>query len=500
MQDATRVHRDLTILVRMTGIDLVIDICAIVMTIAQMSRRFRRGEISPSTLLQFEKDLQVVLLELGRRIVEWTINRLEPDERSEMPGQFRWEGEFYRRKGKSSLRNLNCLFGTIQLFRYCYQPLETCGKCLFPLQRQLGIVEGVATPGLADLVARGAVDLTQNQQLEQLASRGVNWGVGTLRKVTHAMAEILGNHRHEAQVEQMLLWLAQAALSKGPRRFTISAGRDGVMIPMINQAHYKEACTATLSVLDRSGKRLGTLYLGQMPEAHQTTLGNELTALLNEVLRRWEGLLPRLVYVTDCGHHPTVYFEEILAKMCHPLRPTELLKWEWIVDYYHACQYVADLAQAIFGPGRAAFAWAAKQRRILKEQSGGIFRVLRSAGALRATRGLIGSLEDYEKAYRYLRTRASKMDYRTYRSRLLPIGSGVTEAACKIVFTQRFKLSGMKWSLEGGADILILRIVALSQIWTSVRKRALESLKLPIPVTHKQSDEQSLENSLIIAV
>jgi len=186
--------------------------------------------------------------------------------------------------------------------------------------------------------------------------------------------------------------------------------------------------------------------------------------------------------------------------MPNPRRPTELLEWEWIVDYYHACQYIATLAESIFGPGRAAFAWSAKQRTILKEHSGGIFRVLRSAGALRTTRGLIGSEDDYEKAYRYLRHRTSRMDYRTYRHLRLPIGSGVTEAACKIVFTQRFKLSGMKWELEGGSAILRLRIIALSRIWNQVRDRALNTLPMPIVVTLKRQMPESLENCPQIAV
>src|SRR5208337_1254047 len=42
------------------------------------------------------------------------------------------------------------------------------------------------------------------------------------------------------------------------------------------------------------------------------------------------------------------------------------------------------------------------------------------------------------------------LDYCEYRRNHLPIGSGVTEAACKTVFTQRLKQSGMTWSLEGG--------------------------------------------------
>jgi hypothetical protein len=483
MQDATRVNRCLAILVRMTRFELLVELCPVLLSIARLIRRFRRGDVSPTTTFQFETELQGLLRELGRRIVQWTVNGLEPDERCEMPRQFLWNGDYYRRRNKSPLRNLNCLFGPISLLRYCYQPLEACGKCLFPLEIQLGIVTGVATPALADWVARGAADLTQRQLLDRLHSRKVGWGVRTLRKVTQAMAETLSVHRQEAQVQQVLLWLKKAAKSTGPHRFTLSVGRDGVMIPIVKQSKYKEACTATLSVLDRAGRRIGTVYLGQMPEAHQTTLSAELTALIREVLARWDGLLPRLVYVTDCGHHPTVYFEDVLCKMSNPRRPRELLKWEWVVDYYHACQYITRLAETIFGPGRAAFAWSAKQRRVLKEKSGGIFRVLRSAGALYTIRGLIGSEEVYWTAYRYLRQRASKMDYPTYRRFRLPIGSGVTEAACKIVFTQRFKQSGMKWKLDGGSDILRLRIIALSGVWSQVRDAALHSSIMPKVVT-----------------
>lgn len=253
------------------------------------------------------------------------------------------------------------------------------------------------------------------------------------------------------------------------------------MVPIVKNQSYKEAASATLSVMDRYGRRLGTVYLGQMPEAHQTALGDELTQLLTAVLSRWEGALPRLVYVTDCGHHPTVYFENVLSKMRNPRRPGETLEWEWIVDYYHACQYISKLGEAIFGPGREAFAWAAKQRRVLKEKPDGVFRVLRSAGALLKIRGLVGSEASYCTAYNYLRERASKMDYVNYRRLRLPIGSGITEAACKVVFTQRFKQSGMKWTIAGGRPILALRVIALSGVWDEVRSARFRSYTMPIP-------------------
>jgi hypothetical protein len=62
----------------------------------------------------------------------------------------------------------------------------------------------------------------------------------------------------------------------------------------------------------------------------------------------------------------------------------------------------------------------------------------------------------------------------------LPMGSGITEAACKIVFTQRLKRSGMSWTLTGGQVILDLRVIWLSGIWDMVHQRYLASKPLPV--------------------
>ena len=66
------------------------------------------------------------------------------------------------------------------------------------------------------------------------------------------------------------------------------------------------------------------------------------------------------------------------------------------------------------------------------------------------------------------------MHYAAFRSQGLPIGSGITEAACKTVFTQRLKLSGMRWSLSGAQTILNLRVILLSGIWDEVYQAAVE--------------------------
>jgi hypothetical protein len=53
------------------------------------------------------------------------------------------------------------------------------------------------------------------------------------------------------------------------------------------------------------------------------------------------------------------------------------------------------------------------------------------------------------------------MDYATWVEADLPIGSGVTEAACKVIVKQRLCGSGMKWTEDGAAAVLSVRCLTL---------------------------------------
>ncbi|MDN5938579.1 MAG: hypothetical protein L0H83_07930, partial [Salinisphaera sp.] len=68
------------------------------------------------------------------------------------------------------------------------------------------------------------------------------------------------------------------------------------------------------------------------------------------------------------------------------------------------------------------------------------------------------------------------MRYAEYRSWGVPLGSGVTEAACKTLYTQRLKLSGMRWRKPGAQTILNLRVLQLSGVWDQAYQRMLTSL------------------------
>ena len=321
---------------------------------------------------------------------------------------------------------------------------------------------------------------------------GVRWSCTTLRKVLSALATGMAPHRQTFQVDKVVGWLEQALASPGHFRPTLSVGRDGIFVP-IRGSGGQEGATGTVSVLDRRGKRLGTVYLGRMPESGQRTLTTQLSNLLQALLTRVDSRRLRLAYITDEGYHPSEYYHQVLKNMVDPLRPWRTLEWQRIVDYYHACGYVKHLADALFGAGSEATKWAQQMRQVLKTKPGGVSRVLKSASGFRRGRRLSeAAAEAYTKAYRYLKKRTQWMQYQSYCRRKTPIGSGITEAGCKVVFTQRLKRSGMAWTIEGGQMILELRVIWLSGVWNAAHQHYLATKPMPELSANSRPNESHL--------
>ena len=153
-----------------------------------------------------------------------------------------------------------------------------------------------------------------------------------------------------------------------------------------------------------------------------------------------------------------------------------------------------DLAEVLFDDQRARHAWARSMCHWLKHQPRAVYRVLHSAAKLRADVKLTtAEKEAYRTAYQYLRDHAVWMNYREYARLGMPLGSGATEAACKTVFTQRFKASGMSWGVASGQVILDLRLTRLSGVWDKVYRAYLESLPLVSYATRSAFCESLLQ-------
>jgi hypothetical protein len=87
------------------------------------------------------------------------------------------------------------------------------------------------------------------------------------------------------------------------------------------------------------------------------------------------------------------------------------------------------------------------------------------------------------------------MRYAAYKRVGIPRGSGVTEAACKTVYTQRLKLSGMRWKKRGGQTIVDLRVVLLSGVWDNAYQRALKNVSHAYVPAYDLPPEIALANA-----
>jgi hypothetical protein len=135
-----------------------------------------------------------------------------------------------------------------------------------------------------------------------------------------------------------------------------------------------------------------------------------------------------------------------------------------ILDWYHAAGHLHGYAHCLHaGDAAAAAAWASQAKGVLYEWGGAALAaqlrrapVPADAGAADELRKLIGYFADNEH----------RTDYPAYRQHGWDIGSGPTEAGCKVVGA-RLKGSGMRWVESGAAQVAPLRALYLSgaDVW-----------------------------------
>jgi hypothetical protein len=133
-----------------------------------------------------------------------------------------------------------------------------------------------------------------------------------------------------------------------------------------------------------------------------------------------------------------------------------------ILDFYHAAEYLSDLAKAWYGAeAPAATAVGQQWCHQLKHQGGPA--VLATLQGLELRGRSAAARECYQATVRYVENHLHRMDYPTYRAKGWQIGSGPVESACKRVVGQRLKGAGMRWGEEGAEAVCRLRALFLSE-------------------------------------
>jgi len=131
-----------------------------------------------------------------------------------------------------------------------------------------------------------------------------------------------------------------------------------------------------------------------------------------------------------------------------------------IVDLYHARQHLWDLSAKLFpDDSKGLKQWIARcLDRLEHGKIEALVKILRDSppGTDELTKSIANEAEYFER-------NAERMRYPAFRAQGLFVGSGVVEAACKVVIGARLKCSGMFWTVRGANAIIALRCCRISR-------------------------------------
>src|SRR5260370_3240079 len=363
-------------------------------------------------------------------------------------------------------RTMNSRCGTVHIPR-ARVACRGCGHSWLPLQAALGVGAQQRTSGGLqhwEALVGGLTIFAEAAQLLETLS-GVSVGTETLR--THAEAagtELEGEQRAAIAHVQAT---QEPPIGYAPVAETLVVETDGVM------ARYRDRhLDGTLIKGEWHEIKLG--LVGDWQESQlvdQTYVAARETAtsfaprLGTEAARRgaldlvgWRGL------GTDGGG------QEAVLRRVVVLRHRAKLIWQHvatifgcarveILDWYHCCQHVWAIGNAVYGVGTTGTAaWVDRAKDLIWERG--------PAALLALLATLEGATEEARKVLAtergYFRTNAERMHYSTYREQGWPIGSGAVESAAKHLVQQRMKRAGMRWSDLGARAILHLRCAMLN--------------------------------------
>lgn len=347
--------------------------------------------------------------------------------------------------------------GPVSVERSLYSTRQEDERAVAVLEVRSGIVEGYFTPLAAEHAAWAVGHLTP-QESESMFARlgGMNPSKSTLDRLPKALARRWDEHRIEFEQE------LRAEEEVPDAAVTVGVSLDGVLVPMKDgqaqqkraatrasgrlakgPAGYNEAGCATLTLYDRDGDPLRTIRFARMPESGKTALKAQLREELTSILDKRPDL--RVVKVADGVNDNWAYLSVLPGGRND----------DQVLDFWHAAQHLHDGLAAVYGDtGPKCQIEFAKHRHILRHDPRGVDRVIRH---LRYLREQYPRRKKLAAALKYFRKHRQRMRYATLARRHLPIGSGIVEAACKTLVTQRLKRSGMRWRRDGGQAILNLR-------------------------------------------
>jgi len=398
------------------------------------------------SMLDDEQALQRSLNEAGQKAIQ------------PMLKQFDTNGEPIRVDGvKHTVRirspqTYETPYGPVQVERNVYQSSKG-GRVYVPLEADGRMILN-STPRYSQIVAGKYARLGADALCEDLLECN---GREISRNYAKKLSDFVGSiaQCYESEWEYDLPEFDEPVSS-------ISIGLDGTCI-LMHEEGWREAMCGSIAFYDNQGQRLYTIYCSATPEYGKEKFKDKFSREIERVKEK----LPDVLYIglADGAKDNWTFLKKY----------TKCL----LLDFYHAREYISKAASAIFGRDKTnKKIWEDNFSHNLKHKQGSASRFLKELKEQMLKiegKNVLERREEVRQVITYYENHKSKMPYARHLKNNLPIGSGVTEAACKVLIKQRMCQSGSRWKDQGASCVLALRALKLTkgrwqQFWSYVMR------------------------------
>ena len=358
-------------------------------------------------------------------------------------------------------------YGETTIDRFVYQ--SSAGGAIYcPLEANARIVR-TATPLLAKQVSFKYGICDSSEVVADFAQHGRTLSRSYVREISADVASI--------RSEKQDVWNFEIpSAAPGDQIKTIAVGVDGTSV-LLAEDGWRQVMVGTIALYNQDSDRVDTIYIANAPESGKATFFKKMEHELERVRERYPDA--RYVGIADGAHDGWNWLQQHTS-------------WQ-ILDFWHASEYINSVAPAFErSPGKQK-AWIEDACHRLKHDYGAALAILEELRQVRETSALTKAIKDnVDKTITYLENQIERMNYPVYKAMGFPIGSGVTEAACKCIAKERLCGSGMRWSQNGSEQVLSLRTLIKStnrwnSFWQKISQHGFSKItRRPRPLSNKK--------------
>lgn len=434
--------------------------------VIQLTAQLLLSHQSPRSLSEMERSIRAMLLQLGQFLLgAWLAMHESHYADDSIPCSCGGRAEYqFKREGE-----LRTVLGRIT-YKRAYYVCATCHSGQYPLDQKLGLRPGELSAELESLAAMTGVQLPfgQGSGLFEALSL-ITVSDQSMAKATRAMGEEVESQEQEwIERSQDYQWLQdQERLAKRPQR--LYGALDAAKVHVRGQEEHPwrdlkvGAWFTTVAEPPRTPDEEWEIHATDITYYCDITPAQEFGRLLWATgCQRQAQLAPELIFLGDGAD----WIWQLVSD-CYP----QAIQ---IVDWFHATEYIAPVAQAAFSTEAESKTWIQQVRDDLWH--GRLDGVIDAFSAFSQHKQ---AGEAARKAVTYFTNNRTRMRYAEFRAKGYQIGSGTIESGCKQVVTQRMKVCGAIWNTEHAIKTAKARAALLSGQWSTITARR-EHLSLPL--------------------